>query len=452
MGVFLMEERENINDTNGKIVNQNHLNSNVSEVDNLKDTLKEQTEEFVLVLKQLVKYDKKLLKFIKNGIDKNQIGGKFQSQPKDTKTTLEQKIDNMFFSYTNHLLGISNDLSKEKAKYLGNFIIRTITTAINNKTAQKAKISFFEQQGFSDLLSQISREYNNWEINFNAKISSKTLECATAECAEYLNSIHKRLDDFYKKQKTILTKNLEIETKTLFRHIFSFVMNIILDLTLVWPAVNVFISVFQYISQIKKFKLYNSLNVSVDLNQFEEHSKTNDKKNKVSTQKDRQKKVLDNLKKKIWFSILNLILCTPPILLACSFLLGWGIISNYICIFASLVLVIYKCVQRYRQERYEYFIYKTAKCQYLPDISLVILGRQMDVAKTTFNNLNNEIKEKINKHSTLGAQMPVYTVIEKSSYSSENEKNEDPESEVIEENLYSSEDEKSEFSDEGLDH
>ena len=72
----------------------------------------------------------------------------------------------------------------------------------------------------------------------------------------------------------------------------------------------------------------------------------------------------------------------------------------------------------------------------------------MDVAKTTFNNLNNEIKEKIN--NTLGAQMPGYTVIEKSSYSSENEKNEDSESEVIEESSYSSEDEKSEF--EGLDH
>ena len=168
-----MEEKENINNKNNKIVNQNHLNSDVIEVDNFKHTLKKQTKEFVLVLKQLVKYDKKLLKFIKSGIDKNQIGGKFQSQPKDAKITIERKIDDVFSSYTNYLLGFSNDLSGKKAKYLGNFIIGTITTAINNKTARKAKISFFEQQDSSDLLSQILREYRNWEMNFNAKMASK---------------------------------------------------------------------------------------------------------------------------------------------------------------------------------------------------------------------------------------------------------------------------------------
>ena len=445
-----MEEKENINNKNNKIVNQNHLNSDVIEVDNFKHTLKKQTKEFVLVLKQLVKYDKKLLKFIKSGIDKNQIGGKFQSQPKDAKITIERKIDDVFSSYTNYLLGFSNDLSGKKAKYLGNFIIGTITTAINNKTARKAKISFFEQQDSSDLLSQILREYRNWEMNFNAKMASKRLKEASAECDRYFFKICDRLDYFYKQQKKKWAKNLEIEAKTLFGHVFSFVMNIILDLTLVWSVINVFISIVRYTNQIREFELHNSINVRVDLHAFEENNQTNDKKSGVSAQKIEQAKVLGKLKKKIWFSVLNLILCTPPILLACSFFLGWGIIFNYICIFALLALVIYKCVQRYRQERHEYFIYQTAKCQYLPDISLVILGRQIDAAKTTFNNLNNEIKEKIN--NTLGAQMPGYTVIEKSSYSSENEKNEDPESEVIEENLYSSEDEKSEFSDEGLDH
>ena len=233
-----------------------------------------------------------------------------------------------------------------------------------------------------DVNSDLSKNIHNAEIDIEKRIDSlKTLfnNGATTQVNESFEKMKKVLASTDLKNEdssNLSSKTATDKNKSFWRYACSFLKNIFLDLTLIYPVCEIFLS----ISNLNNIEMQTKqLNQQVEqqveqLRELNMQSQISTRwmilgdqiKQQMKQQIEQQKRRIDEAARKIFkqisnkkiSSILNAIVCTPSVLLVCSLIFAWGPVFSYVFLFASSALLIYKSVKRYRQERRKYFAAK----------------------------------------------------------------------------------------------
>ena len=278
----------------------------------------------------------------------------------------------------------------------------------------------------SNMYSDLSKDIHSAEIDIEKRIDSlKALfnDDAPTQVNESFEKMKKVLASTDLKNEdssNLSSKTATDKNKSFWRYACSFLKNIFLDLTLIYPVCEIFLSISnlnniemqtkqlkQQVEQLmKEVEQLRELQISIYRmilgDQMEQQMKQ---------QIEQQKRQIDEAARKIFkqisnkkiSSILNAIVCTLPVLLVCSLIFAWGPVFSYVFLFASSALLIYKSVKRYRQERRKYFAAKaiqyfkpensSIKKQFIMVLMLSERKKEIDLRKAMYNNQIKQVMD-----------------------------------------------------------
>ncbi len=355
--------------------------------------------------------------------------------------TVEEKIDYIVGLYENN-----PDLASQEMSYSVGYAIEFIFCVLSEIAkgeddfgGELAKVLLFCAQqieemraiGLGDNFMKILENYNSkmnemkellinssnnnhssfHSVNLCDKLARDNALLQLQEEIKNLGNIKQKLENLYKNTIQDIKKifgvkdeQFAITNRTFLGYIASFLKNIFLDLTFIYPVYKIFL----FVSRFNNLETKETATVGGVPDTDEE--KLMLQKNVADIQLMYQlmyqimycNKLEQILKKNnIWLLILNAIICcAPTILLILSLSFAWGIILDCIFIIALLALILYKSVERYRQERRKYFATQASQFLQIPqNLELKLVERHLSLhkAKRILSNKKNNIIVYIDK-------------------------------------------------------
>ena len=433
----------------------------------------EKIDDLTRTLKQLVKYDGNLFEIFSKiqikedqpnqlGINNNvMIGNNITSDEnklnlsgkpnivKQHTPTVEEKIDYIMDLYKKNPFEANYQMFNDTGDLL-NFIFVSLYGKKDNVGYEFEKFKNMctpSDSNIGDLLKEKEKLNSNNEKDSDIgiigqpdymikKLDESFNQIKEAYASINLESINLKNED----SSNLSSKTATDKNKSFWRYACSFLKNIFLDLTLIYPVCEIFLSISnlnniemqtkqlkQQVEQLmKEVEQIRELQISIYVMMLDDQTKQ-----QIKQQIEQQKRQIDEAARKIFkqisnkkiSSILNAIVCTPSVLLVCSLIFAWGPVFSYVFLFASSALLIYKSVKRYRQERRKYFAAKaiqyfkpensSIKKQFIMVFMLSERKKEIDLRKAVYNNQIKQIMDEYVQKNNKGYEPFLYNQLTK---------------------------------------